>query len=199
MMEVVIAAHPKRARMALDTAERSDASMIIWDHSNDEWNTHSRALDIIDSEHGVILQDDALPVPGFYDAAEQAIEQYPDAIISFYVGTGRPMQRSVRKAISQADRQGASWLRHDDLLWGVGIALPSKYIPSILKFDYQLPYDQRLGAWARENDVPVMYTWPSLVDHRDTEGLVKHHSAKVKRVAHRTGVPERWDTPVINI
>lgn len=200
-MKIVIAAHPTRSMMAEDLA-RQVGGQIVWDQGRGEWDTHRRALlvgaaSVPEDSHVIVLQDDALPVPDFPEHARDAIEVHPNALISFYVGTGRPRQPLVRKAITEADDHECAWLSCNSLLWGVGIAVPARYVAGIVQYRSNLPYDQRLGAWSRRFQVPVVYTWPSLVDHLDTVGLVRHRKPAVKRIAHRTGVPKRWATPVI--
>ncbi|MGQ7174028.1 hypothetical protein ACUOCP_55840, partial [Escherichia sp. R-CC3] len=40
----------------------------------------------------VILEDDALPVAGFTQLVGEWLYRFPDSLVSFYLGTGRPPQ-----------------------------------------------------------------------------------------------------------
>ncbi len=209
MLSVAVMAHPSRMEAATALAEQLDAQ-LVWDAGdNDEWHTGSRALAAFDptATHHLVLQDDALPVPGFFKHAAAAIAQHPDSLISFYLGTARPpkWQPAVQLATETADQVGASWISCPKLLHGVALALPTVDIPRLLAWAERSrqPYDERIGTWYRyEARRPVMYTWPSLVDHADGATVARHPdgSPRVKpRVARRVGVPTSWDTDTISI
>lgn len=208
MLTFQIVAHTARASQALRLAENLGAQIHWDDGSLGEWGNHRRALEtaaLSDATHAVILQDDALPVPGFASHVEVAIKQFPDNPISFYLGTSRPpnWQRFLRYAVIEADETNASWLSCSELLHGVAIALPVKDIRELLRWasTLDLPYDERLGAWYRLQGRQVMYTWPSLVDHADENTLIAHADGQTReapRKAWRVGTPTYSDAaPVL--
>lgn len=202
MIDIVVMAHPRREHDAIDLATTLDAA-ICWDRHNNEWDTAARAWAMIDPEAdwGIVLQDDAQPVPNFRRHAEAALDVVPHGIVSFYVGTGRPRANAVNAAVTKADANDASWITAKVLLWGVGIALPTNVIHDMLDWadTCHLPYDQLLSAWNRTRNLDVRYTWPSLVDHTDGPGLVKHTRPAITRRAHHAAEPTRWTGPTVEL
>lgn len=206
---VSVVAHVKRREMAGELAKTVQADETCFDDGFlGEWKNHAIAwrhawclANETGKSHVCVLQDDAVPVEQFRDHLQVAVETKPEAIISLYVGTHRPRKNEVIKAVKQAEESGASWLVADTLMWGVGVVLPTAWVPDMLEFGRKskLPYDQRIGAWAERSERPVYYTWPSLVDHADTE-TVAHKGAKQQgvRVAHKTGVPN-WSKVEVHI
>lgn len=204
-LSISVMAHPAREEAA-DILARQVGARVTWDRCRDEWETGARALAAYDrfATHHIVLQDDAVPVPDFRQHAAAAIAEHPESLISFYLGKSRPphMQRRIIRATLTADEQSAAWVSSDRLLHGVGIAIPVADIDPLLEWCRipNLPYDDRIGAWYRMQRRPVLYTWPSLVDHADTETLVKHLDGQPRdqpRIAWRTGTPSTWDTDVI--
>lgn len=204
-LSVDIVAHQKRLAMAEHLASSSNADRLwVDDGTLGEWKNHLRAWRAAEGSgatHAVILQDDAVPVEGFRDAVLQAVELKPGELISLYVGTHRPRREEVLRSVGVADREKASWLVADTLMWGVGIVIPTHLIGEALEEvrTSRLPYDQRIGKWAEDTGRDVYYTWPSLVDHKDEETVVKGRSkSQGVRVAHRVGIPE-WNDKAVRI
>lgn len=173
-----------------------NARIHLDDGSRGEWANHKRALEaaaLSDESHALILQDDALPVDGFLPMAEAAAAEHPDSPISFYLGTSRPphWQRFIRFAVFEADEHGATWFTCSELLHGVAVAIPTRYLCPLLDWceHTTLPYDERLGAWFRLNGHEIRYTWPSLVDHADEGTLVDHDDGQ-----HRNDPRKAWRT-----
>lgn len=208
ILSVAIMAHPRRRRQAELLAAQT-GGYIVWDTKNDEWDTGSRALAAHNpgASHHIVLQDDAMPIPKFLGHAAAAIEQHPDRLISFYLGTWKPLewQAAVDDATEDADRLGLSWLMCDRLLHGVAIALPVADIEPLLEWCQrpEVPYDERIGIWYRYvAERPALFTWPSLVDHADTDTIAEHPDGEARdqpRRARRVGVPATWKTEVIPI
>jgi hypothetical protein len=136
----------------------------------------------VDSDWHVVLQDDAIPCDNFTTHVESALGFLSDAgwdksVVSFYTGTLRPQRERVASSVATADAVGATWLKSRSLMWGVGVAMPTFKIRQFLSWGKRhsgLPYDVRIGTFARRNEMPVLYTVPSLVDHADGPSLVKH-------------------------
>lgn len=196
-ISIAIMAHPSRSKQASSLAVRLGQypfadTAIIWDKRNEEWHTGERALrfGVGKADWHVVLQDDALLTPHFYDNLVAAIQAMPErSLISLYTGTARPIPDRVKSAVDKAP--DGSWLRFHQLLWGVGIAIPTDHIAQMLEFveGVNLPYDNRIGEFYCRNGVTVYYTVPSLVDHDDDldtllEGHGRHVSPEPRR-AHR--------------
>lgn len=208
-ISITIMAHPNRKAQAealLDQLRQysfCDIS-ITWDELNNEWHTGERALraGIGKGEWHIVVQDDAILSPFFYENVLGAINNVPvKTLISLYVGTARPFGDRVKVAVNKA--YYATWLRHMLLLWGVGILIPSDHIEPMLEFisGRDELYDTRIGIFYQRNRLPVYYTMPSLVDHDDEIGsLLDHGHGPEPRIAHRLadGLIS-WNKDVIDI
>lgn len=208
-ISIAIMSHPSRSASAEKLLREVSAMSfiepsIVYDERNNEWDTGSRSLryGVGKADWHVVIQDDAILTPGFYDNVLAATENVPTkSIISLYVGTARPFGDRVKQAVDKA--KYATWLSHMLLLWGVGIVIPSDHIEPMLDFvaDRDEPYDTRIGIFYQRNMIPVYYTMPSLVDHDDDLGsLLDHGNGEARRVAHRLATgPIRFNKQVIQI
>jgi hypothetical protein len=199
-----VMAHPKRQDRARELHIElmqypfADTS-ITFDEVNEEWHTGKRALlaGVGKGDFHVVIQDDAILTPDFYENIENAIKALDiKTIFSLYTGTSRPLGRRVKAAVDKSP--DGSWLRHHQLFWGVGIVIPTDHILPMLEFveDVDLQYDNKIGEFYCQNGLPVYYCIPSLVDHDDDrDSLLPGHGRDIspdRRVAHRlaTGLVE---------
>jgi hypothetical protein len=197
--------HVNRQAQAEALAARLGAGLSLDDGTMGE-NTngdHTWAIHNPDTDWALTLQDDAQPIDQLLHHTAAALEHAPRTAVSLYVGTGRPKQDQVERAVHTATATGAAWLEHPTLLWGVAVAMPTDHIAPFLAWasTNHLPYDKRIGAYWQRARIPVRYTWPSLVDHADGPTLVTHPwgPPKSPRRAWRLGTPERWDTDPVRI
>lgn len=211
---VAVMAHPKRKELAEALAVQlreypfEDVS-ISYDSPDagshqSEWDNGTRALraGVGKGEWHVVVQDDAILCPYFYDNVLGAIINVPTkSLISLYTGTARPLGKRVRLAVEKA--KYATWLQYWLLLWGVGILIPSSHIEPLLDFvaDREEPYDTRIGIFYQRNRLPIYYTMPSLVDHNDNlDSLLAHGQGPGVRVAHKLATRLIvWNNQVIDI
>lgn len=171
-----------------------------------EWENGKNSLlaGVGKGDYHVVIQDDAILTPHFYENIEGAIKNCPDrrCMISLYTGKARPFPKRITAAVEKAYH--ATWLRHYLLIWGVGIIIPTDHIPHLIEFvdDRDEPYDTRIGIFYQRNRLPVYYTMPCLVDHDDEIGtaIPGHGTEPGARVAHRlaTGLVQ-WNDQVIDI
>lgn len=155
-------------------------------------------------DYHVVIQDDAILTPNFYENIEGAIMNCPGgkALISLYTGKARPFPIRIKEAVDKAYH--ATWLQFYLLIWGVGIIIPTDHIEPMLEFvdDRTEPYDTRIGIFYQRNRLPVYYTMPCLVDHDDNLGtaIPGHGTKPGARIAHRlaTGIIQ-WNKEVITI
>lgn len=196
-ISIAIMAHPSRtaAAEALYSQLRQypfAAPQIIYDEIGEEWHTGKRALQygVGKADWHVVIQDDAILTPDFYRNVENAIIALRQkTLISLYTGTARPMGKRVKDAVERT--ADGEWLVFKQLLWGVGIVIPTSHIQPMLEFveSIELQYDNRIGEFYCQNNLPVYYCIPSLVDHNDELGsLLAGHGKAVNddpRVAHR--------------
>lgn len=190
---IIVTAHTSRLEAARKLCVDHNALMVLDDGTLGEPGNTRRALQLAEGRpgHVLILQDDALPVEGFRGLAEAAITERPEHVISYYLGTGRPMQAEARALIRQADRNNATWLTMTKLHWGVAWSIPTTMLPSLNTFlaSHHGPTDRATGQWMSVNQHRCHYTWPSLVDHADGDTLVHDTQPAVQRHAWRVRTP----------
>lgn len=194
-----IMAHCKRKDFVTELQESLDREVAVaWDKhqkpSKDperRWATGKHAWQLgleADADWHLVLQDDALVVPDLLAGLEKGLEHVTQyAVVQPHIGAKKPYPGRVSRLISKGDRQQASWLVSDFMMWGIGICLPTHSIEAMLEgCDKQRgrAYDRRIGNYYRdEAKWPVWYTWPSLVEHRTCDSLCGH--GPVNRNAHR--------------
>jgi hypothetical protein len=101
------------------------------------------------------------------------------------------VRATLTRLADGANQQGASWIAWLGTIWGVAVAYPTAHIDRILN-GYNAAryprYDGRVEQAARKLSVGYWFTWPSLVDHRDSdENPSLAHTGWVQpgRVAYR--------------
>lgn len=152
-----------------------------------------------------VLEDDAVPVDGFCDQLHQVLSVAPAPVVSLYLGTCRPphQQACISEAINQADRDGAHWITTDRLLYGVGVAIKTNLVASMLAdTDPKIPIDYAIRDWARRSGHRIGFCWPSILDHRDDNTLFRHPDGEPRdttRKAWRTGTRTHWTNKAVNI
>lgn len=185
----VVTAHTSRLAAAEQLCDTLDATMFLDDGTLGEPGNTRAALQWAeqqDGTHAIVIQDDAQPVDGFLNLAHAAINERPDRIISYYLGTGRPVQQSIAAMVGKADADGALWIDTTRLYWGVAWSIPTDLLHNLnrwLDARRDTPTDTEVGHWARFNRAPCTHTWPCLVDHADNGSLI--HDRVEQRKAWR--------------
>lgn len=147
---------------------------------NVEWDTGRRALAAYDpaADWHLVLQDDAVICDDLVAGLARALDRVAiPSIVSLYLGTVRPFASRVEHAAQVAEEIGASWVTAPGLYWGVALAVPVPLVEDLLhRADTSrvAEYDSRLSRAAMSLDLPVWYTRPSLVDHRQGPSLLLH-------------------------
>lgn len=183
-------AHSLGAVLSVD--DGSLGSVVNHDHV---WASASQA----GAEYTVVLEDDAVPVPGFTRHVSDALDSIPrDGACSFYIGGGSPDFSGADRAVLQAQLTDASWWQCRHMMWGVALAFPTRYVPELLdRASYiNRPYDERFGAAVKAMGMWCFYTVPSLVDHADGPSLLssKNHS----RSALLCREPQCWNKKIVS-
>jgi len=185
-MKFCIVGHHSRREQAEKLAYSLDA-LVFMDHEThgSNWN-HNRALEWASeqSERVVILEDDALPVKGFDYLVQDWLDRFPDNIISFYLGTGRPphKQMEIAMRLIDSDKYKLDYITMNRLLHGVCYSVPQHFLNRILS-----NWDTMKGADYAISDSykgRVIYPTFSLVDHADQD-IVEIHPDKAKRTERR--------------
>jgi len=159
----------------------------------------------LDTDWLIVLEDDALPCDGFREQADAALTVAPAPIVSFYLGTNRPeyyqplgaphavpLQPRIRAALTH----DTPWIVARSLFHAVAVAMPTTLARDMVDdLDLSRPIDKAISLWAETHRHTVAYTNPSLVDHRDTPTLVRHHDGAPRtqpRRAHAFGTRKTW-------
>lgn len=187
-LNIVVVGHKSRKLMAKGLSYHLGASLFL-DYSTNgaAWN-HRRALEWGATKEGhlVIVEDDALPVEDFREKAADWIERFPDDLISFYLGTGHPMDW-MRK-VDWRLQEGDDHIRLSQLIHGVCYALPCASIP-LAAMKPNEPADYGLGnAWMKKRGKQIVYPVRSLVDHRDSPSIESPHSLKPRHARRLDGL-----------
>nr|EKX9101683.1 hypothetical protein [Enterobacter hormaechei] len=176
-MLIAIVAHHSRRAMANDLASELEADSIFMDeHSAGANANHLRALSWAaeQSDRVIIIEEDALPVDGFRDKAQDWLTRFPDNLCSFYLGTGRPpqYQMQIAERLIVADKTRADYITLSRLIHGVCYSVPPVHVHRVLsRWDNSKPADYAVGdAWGGS----VIYPCYSLVDHADGEPVERH-------------------------
>ncbi|ENN9180304.1 hypothetical protein [Enterobacter hormaechei] len=175
-IKFVVVGHHSRIDHALCLAMRLDAQLLI-DYGNHgaNWN-HRRALEWAAEQtcRVVVLEDDALPVHGFAEKVTDWLARFPDDMLSFYLGTGRPpqYQMQIAERLIVADKTRADYITLPRLIHGVCYSVPPEHVHRVLsRWDNSKPADYAVGdAWGGS----VIYPCYSLVDHADGEPVERH-------------------------
>jgi len=208
VIAVGIVAHDSRADQARALADTVGADVLsVDDGSLGCDDNHDLVLSRLSSTKAdwvVILGDDAAPIPDFRGEVTCALTAAPTPIVSLYLGRQRPpwAQKPAEKATSLADEQDADWIVASHLLHGVGYAIRTHLIPSLMNYWTPLPVDQHITAWAQSQGHLIAYTWPCLVDHADQPTIVDHPDNQPRppgRVAHRAGPHPSWSTRTVSM
>lgn len=192
---VGVVAVPQRERHVdwLTSEIRTDVVVFDEDHHGERW-CHQEVLAKLlrkDAYWLVLVEDDAVPVEGFDEKMRTALEGADqDAIVSFYLGSGpwAGMPNAEREAAipaMHAEGEATGWIKTDMLYSAVAFAVPLSIAPLIgwCLRDTAAPTDTAIGLWTRKMQVPVWYTYPSLVDHRDDFSVVDGIEPVVERRA----------------
>ncbi|MGS6260594.1 hypothetical protein ACVGWW_05070, partial [Enterobacter hormaechei] len=110
-IKFVVVGHVSRIVHAQRLAAMLDAHLLIDDGNlGANWN-HRRAIEWAAEQpcRVVVLEDDALPVQGFTDKITEWLARFPDDMLSFYLGTGRPpqYQKEIAGMLVESDRVNA--------------------------------------------------------------------------------------------
>lgn len=172
---VVVGHHTRFASAALLAGELGAHLLLDEGNLGANWN-HRRALEWAAEQscRVVVLEDDALPVPGFADMVADWLARFPDDMLSFYLGTGRPpqYQKEIAGMLVDADRVSADHLVLSKLIHGVCYSPPQGRLTRMLNaWNKTLAADYAVGEAFGGR---VIYPCYSLVDHADLPTVERH-------------------------
>lgn len=185
-VKFAVVGHKSRLNKAKKISDLLSAEMFIDENNNgSNWN-HLRAIKWAESktERVVIIEDDALLCDDFVDQCHYWIKRFPENIISFYLGTGRPPQYQLEIAtkLIKSDKERSDFIKIKRLIHAVCYSLPKNKLNRVLEcWKTNKPADFAIGDSLNED---VIYPVYSLVDHEDGVSVEKHPDTQ-KRVERR--------------
>lgn len=175
-IKFVVVGHHKRRDTGMHLSDLLGALLLIdeGDHGAN-WN-HRRAIEWASKQECrvVILEDDALLLPGFTASVREWVNRFPDNLVSFYLGTGRPpqYQQQIAASLIDADKRRGDYITMDHLIHGVCYSPPVSGLSRILQnWNHAKPADYAVGDALGGK---VIYPCYSLVDHADGETVERH-------------------------
>lgn len=184
-----IVGHHARRQQAEALAMSIGAHLLLDEENHGaNWN-HRRALEWASWQdcRVVIIEDDASPVPDFIEQVSEWLNRFPESLVSFYLGTGRPpqYQMQIAERLIVADKTQADYITLPRLIHGVCYSVPPQHIERVLsRWDRSKPADYAVGdAYGGA----VVYPCYSLVDHADGESVERHPDS-----AQRTERRRAW-------
>jgi len=149
-VKFVVVGHHSRYKQALCLAKSLSAVLLIdsGDHAAN-WN-HRRALEWAAEQscRVVVIEDDALLVPEFHVAVVEWLVRFPDNLVSFYLGTGRPpqYQMQIAERLVIADKSRADFITMPRLIHGVCYSVPQQHLARVLaRWDSSKAADYAVG------------------------------------------------------
>ncbi|WP_430733585.1 hypothetical protein [Enterobacter cloacae] len=175
-IKFVVVGHHARRQQAEALASALGAHLLIDDGNHGaNWN-HRRALEWAACQpcRVVVLEDDALPVLGFSKKVSDWLTRFPDDMLSFYLGTGRPpqYQKEIAGMLVDADRVCGDHIVLSKLIHGVCYSPPQGRMAHMLNaWNKTLAADYAVGEAFGGR---VIYPCYSLVDHADLPTVERH-------------------------
>ncbi len=187
--------HPSRVAFDMDGQPSRDPERI-WSTARRAWEMHDT-----DADWHVLLQDDAVVAANLMEELPHALAHVPrDAVVSLYLGTGRPLAGAWGQVVKEAREVNASWITAPRPMWGVGLVMPTHLIAGMVRYcntQRGIPDDMRLGRWVQRSKLETWYTWPCLVDHPDGASLVGHGAGRTAHCFRSDARGCVWDGPVV--
>ena len=174
---------PERKEFVEELLKELGDVPVAWENGSGIWDTRCRAMLMRpeDSTHHVVIQDDAILCNNFKEKVEKYVLKYPDCAISLYMGTRdrESFKKNVVPLITDAKENNRDIVDYNWLSWGVGLVLPSNIIQDIIIFwnnkERWLRHDDsRIGTYLVKHNIKLIYTYPSLVDHRESMSIIEN-------------------------
>lgn len=188
MIDICIMAHPSRKENVekLLTQLNLPKTAVFWDDreiGGDAMYTARKAWTSPIPEnctHRLVLQDDVELCDNFIEIVEQVANKFSNQIVSLF---------HCEDFFNKTDRYQLT-----NFLWGCAIMIPATQVNNCWEFVDKIPTttwykyakdiilhdDDCIVAWAVTNNIPIINTVPSLVQHIGDDSLV---GCKEKRIA----------------
>ena len=205
-----VVAHVKRQTMANDLAAKINAHVLCFDDGSLGFRNHVqvwRQCALEQADWCLVVEDDAVPVQHFNEQTTAALRVAPSSVVSLYLGTDKRTRATTFDAVAKAQANDASWITHHKLLHAVAVAIRTPLVADMLAYVERkryLPIDDAISGWRARHLIkqPVAYSSPSLVDHRDTESMIKHRDnipRDTARTAIHVGTRTHWNSDSVTL
>ena len=171
-----VVGHHARRQQAEALALSISAHLLIDEGDGGANANHRRALEWATCQpcRVVVCEEDAVPVQGFTDKVTDWLVRFPDDMLSFYLGTGRPpqYQKEIAGMLVDADRVCGDHIVLSKLIHGVCYSPPQGRLARMLNaWNKTLAADYAVGEAFGGR---VIYPCYSLVDHADLPTVERH-------------------------
>ena len=178
----VVGHHSRMAQAATLSAVLGGQMFIDYEDRGANFN-HRRAVEWANEQNHrvVIVEDDAVLMCDSLRRFGEWVYRFPDNLVSFYLGTGRPpqYQPAIAMKLVDADKTRSDYIVLDRLIHGVCYSIPVEKTDRVLdRWDSRKPADFAVGDACGGN---VVYPVYSLVDHKDTDTIEKHPDGRPRR------------------
>jgi hypothetical protein len=163
------------------------------DGKRSAWRTYRACLNRIPPavDHAVIVQDDAVCVPGFADAARVACEARPDALIAFFHPVHPPIARQAMFKALKARQPFWEIIPRGRFVPTVALAWPRARAAEFVEWADDVKRvrpdsagdDNIVGEWANKHNVLSLVTAPSIVEHPDDRPSLLRSRVSGRRTA----------------
>ena len=181
LITMAVVAHHQRSAQAYQLASDLQASLVMDHGQYGPSHNHLRAWAAIHTPGsdgwGVVVEDDAIPTSNFTTKLSHYLDTTPTSVVSLYAGTNYPPMTApaLHLAVTEAQHVGAHWAALPTCNHAVALAIRQPFISNMLEhIDPTIPIDEAIGQWARDRDMLIGYTIPSLVDHADGPTVIAH-------------------------
>lgn len=172
--------------------------VVVDGERNGCWETARRAWELTNpaaAEWRLIIQDDAMPCPGFWGHVFAALAALPDQarIVSFFgiYSPSTPVGESVREVLAS----GGHWVRFDACDTGLCMAIRSADVADMLQFAAQHIHprcvidDYHYSMWCRARRHEGWFAVPSLVEHIGDQSLLfgEDFNLPIRRASYLVG------------
>lgn len=170
-MQTIIVGHHSRIDWISQLQQAIPGAAAVVDNVGEgALQGHIKALKIAREigERCIIMEDDAIPVVGFDNLARSWADKFPDDLVSFYLGTGRPAawQTRVDYALEHNESDHIILPR---LIHGVCYSIPANHVGRTLDRIHAMGDTDEAADYVvgRGFGRQVVYLVESLVEHRD--------------------------------
>lgn len=172
-LAVVIMAHPSRREWA-ELLSNELGAPVVYDRISNVWDTCRRAWLkglTLKADYVLVLQDDALVCPDFMRRAEQFIRYHQDEDFIFSFFAGQMLGERIRHAITNKRDYVISGMIYNE----IALCMKTEHIERMVEFcdRHEATTDHFINQWSRMRHMKIIYSVPSLIEHRTSTSIYR--------------------------